>query len=79
DGHTDLLLGGNFFGFKPDLGRMDASYGVFLRGDGALRFETRLPRQSGFFVPGQTRRLARANGRLLVARNDDAVQVFEVR
>ncbi|QXD16589.1 VCBS repeat-containing protein [Rhodocaloribacter litoris] len=79
DGHTDLLLGGNFFGFKPDLGRMDASYGVFLRGDGALRFETRLPRQSGFFVPGQTRRLARANGRVLVARNDDAVQVFEVR
>ena len=28
DGHTDLLLAGNFDGFKPEIGRMASSYGV---------------------------------------------------
>ena len=27
DGHTDLLVAGNFFGVPPLLGRYDASYG----------------------------------------------------
>ena len=31
---TDLLLAGNFDGFKPEIGRMSASYGLLLRGDG---------------------------------------------
>ncbi len=80
DGHTDLLLAGNFDGVKTDLGRMAASYGVLLHGDGTGGFETIPPRQSGFFVPGQTRaiRLLRASDRLLllVAKNDAMPQVF---
>ena len=83
DGHTDLLLAGNFFGFKPELGRMDASYGVFLRGDGALGFTTVPPRDSGFFVPGQTRRMALVatpkRRLVVVARNDAAARTFAVR
>jgi hypothetical protein len=38
DGNTDLWLGGNFFGLKPEVGRMDASKGVFLAGDGQGNF-----------------------------------------
>src|SRR5207248_8750404 len=38
DGHLDLLLAGNFDGFKPDMGRMEASYGLVLRGDGKGAF-----------------------------------------
>src|SRR5881409_3353714 len=34
DGKTDLLLAGNFDGVKPEIGRMSASYGLLLRGDG---------------------------------------------
>ena len=73
DGYQDLLLAGNFFGVKPDLGRMDASYGLLLRGDGGF-----VPAEgSGFVVDGQVRALRWANGRIVAAKNDDAVQVFE--
>ena len=77
DGHRDLLLAGNFFGFKPDLGRMDALYGLFLRGDGQGGFVP--AEESGFMVDGQVRALRQANGRIVAAKNDDAVQVFEVQ
>ena len=35
DGTLDLLLGGNFYGFKPEIGRAAASYALLLRGDHA--------------------------------------------
>jgi hypothetical protein len=38
DGRLDVLLGGNFDGVKPELGRMAASDGLVLRGDGAGGF-----------------------------------------
>jgi hypothetical protein len=80
DGHIDLLLAGNFDGFKPEIGRMAASYGLLLRGDGKGHF-TPVPRSgSGFFVPGQTRDIASvrtAHGeRLVVARNNDKPLIF---
>ncbi|HET6567197.1 MAG TPA: VCBS repeat-containing protein [Rhodothermales bacterium] len=81
DGHTDLLLGGNFYGVKPDLGRFDGSYGLLLRGDGKGGFVTVPPRESGFFVKGQVRDLQFANtpdGKLiLAARNNDRLEVFK--
>ena len=80
DGHTDLLLAGNFDGFPPSIGRMAASYGVLLRGDGRGRFTAVPESESGFFVPGQTRDIARvrtAHGDLLiVARNNDRPLIF---
>ncbi len=81
DGHKDLLLGGNFDAVQPELGRMDASYGLFLRGDGAGGFTPVLTRHSGFFVTGQVRDMAwlevPGQGRLiLIARNDGPLQVF---
>ena len=76
DGAEDLLLAGNFFGVKPDLGRMDASYGLFLRGDGAGGFEP--VEGSGFVVDGQVRALREVNGQVVAVKNDDAVQVFDV-
>src|SRR5205823_6293803 len=38
DGKPDLLLAGNFDGVQPEIGRMSASYGLVLRGDGHGRF-----------------------------------------
>ena len=38
DGALDLLLAGNFDGVKPEIGRMSASYGLLLRGDGKGAF-----------------------------------------
>jgi len=80
DGHTDLLLGGNFDGVPPVLGRMSASYGVLLRGDGKGGFTPTPATRSGFVVPGQTRDIQRvrtAHGDLyVVARNNDRALSF---
>jgi hypothetical protein len=80
DGKLDLLLAGNFDGLKPELGQMDGSYGLFLRGDGKGHFTPFRTAQSGFFVPGQARDIERvrtARGdRYVVARNNDSPLVF---
>ena len=80
DGRTDLLLAGNFDGFRPEIGRMAASYGLMLRGDGKGRFTPIRPSESGFFVPGQARDIARvrtAHGDMfVVARNNDRPLIF---
>jgi hypothetical protein len=80
DGRIDLLLAGNFDGFKPEIGRMSASYGLLLRGDGKGHFAPVRRAESGFFVPGQARDIARVRtGRgdlFVVTRNNDRPLVF---
>ena len=80
DGHTDLLLAGNFDGFKPELGRMSSSAGLMLRGDGRGSFAPLRAPESGFKVPGQARDIQRvrtSDGALIVvARNNDRPLVF---
>jgi len=82
DGKTDLVLGGNFDGVKPELGRMAASEGLLLLGDGKGGFASVRPADSGFRVSGQTRAIARLKGRaasrVIVARNNAAPLVFSV-
>jgi hypothetical protein len=80
DGHLDLLLAGNFDGVKPEIGRMSASYGVFLRGDGRGGFTPVEAAQSGFLVPGQARDIQRIRTRhgelYVVTRNNDRPLMF---
>jgi hypothetical protein len=80
DGKIDVLLAGNFDGVKPEIGRMSASYGLLLRGDGTGKFAPVPESQSGFLVPGQARdiqRVATRQGDLyIVARNNDRPLVF---
>lgn len=89
DGKTDLLLGGNFDGFKPEIGRAAASYGLVLRGDGSrcrgqdtlcVPFTPVRAAESGFFVPGQVRDIRRVRtpggAQYLVARNDARALLF---
>ena len=80
DGKIDLLLGGNFDGVTPLLGRYDASYGLLLRGDGAGRFRSVDLAESGLLIEGQVRDmkpLRHANGRVIaIARNNDRLQLL---
>jgi hypothetical protein len=75
-----VLLAGNFDGFKPEIGRMSASFGLVLRGDGAGSFTPIRAPESGFFVPGQARDIQRvrtATGDLfIVSRNNDRPLIF---
>jgi hypothetical protein len=80
DGTPDLLLAGNFDGVEPEIGRMSASYGLFLRGDGRGSFTPVRTAESGFLVPGQARDVQRVGTRqgdlYVVARNNDRPLVF---
>jgi enediyne biosynthesis protein E4 len=80
DGAVDLLLAGNFDGVEPQIGRMSASYGLFLRAGGKGNFTPVRTVESGFFVPGQARDIQRIGTRqgdlYVVARNNDRPLVF---
>ncbi|MEM6804451.1 MAG: FG-GAP-like repeat-containing protein, partial [Bacteroidota bacterium] len=81
DGNLDVLLGGNLYGVKPEVGRYDANYGLMLKGKGDASFEVLKSAQSGFFLKGQVRDIVGIKNKdrslLLVAKNDEPMQVFE--
>lgn len=81
DDRQDILLGGNFYRAKPEVGIYASSYGAFLKGDGRGGFAAVPAGQSGFMVEGAVRDiqwLNNGNKRLiLVAKNDDFLEVFE--
>jgi enediyne biosynthesis protein E4 len=81
DGHTDLLVGGNFYGVTPMLGRYDASYGLLLRGNGMGRFQSVDLQAANLVIEGQVRRMKELRGPngqrlIVVARNDDKLQIL---
>ena len=83
DGHTDLLLAGNFYGTPPIQGRYDASYGLLLHGLGDGRFEPVDMTRSGVEIEGQVRRmrpLRMADGgrAIVIARNNDRLVVLRL-
>ncbi len=82
DGYPDLILGGNEFGFLPQFGRLDASFGQVFLNDGKGHFEFVKPVKSGLQLTGQVRCIAKiADGSkkfLLFLRNDDFPVLFAV-
>lgn len=82
DGNIDILLGGNLFNVKPEVGRYDASYGSFLLGDGRGGFNNVPSKLSGFHLDGEIRdiiEVTTSKGEILViARNNDPLQVFKI-
>ncbi len=83
DGNVDILLGGNLYRVKPEAGRYDGSYGVFLKGDGKGGFKSVTPLKSGLSIHGEVRdftmiKSAGANF-LMVARNNDAVLFYKTK
>ena len=60
DGTQDLLVAGNEFGRRAEYGRDNAGRGLLLRGSGDLAFEP--APQSGFYAPGDVRKMAIIRG-----------------
>ena len=84
DGKKDLLLTGNFFPYRTQLGRSDASLGLFLKGKGDGNFETVANDKLGLYIDGDVRNMvmlenASKEKLLIVARNNDAVQVVKLK
>lgn len=83
DGKVDILLGGNLYAAKPEVGRYDASHGVLLKGDGSGNFVSLSARNSGLVIDGEVRdfqllHVGKSN-LLLVARNNDSVLFFKTK
>lgn len=83
DGIMDIWLGGNFYSLKPQVGRHDASRGVLLKGGPKRSFIFQPPQHVGLYVEGEVRDAAIITSgkikRLVVARNNDKVLVFQKR
>ncbi len=57
DGVMDLLLGGNFYESKPEVGIYDGSYGLLLKGKGDATFSPIPAQQSGINIRDQIRNI----------------------
>jgi hypothetical protein len=83
DGIPDLIVTGNFFGYRTQLGDCDASLGVFLKGLGKGVFQAVPPIVSGLFADGDIRAAARirnASGRqkLIIVKNNTFPQILNL-
>lgn len=80
DGNLDVLLGGNFYRSKPEVGIYDGSYGLVLKGDGKGGFQALKPETSGFLIKGEIRDfLTLGVGErefVLVARNNEKLAAY---
>jgi hypothetical protein len=83
DGIPDLLLGGNLYRVKPEIGRYDASYGNLLAGDGRGGFSVIPALRSGFRLEGEIRDFQTIQSpygtMVAVARNNAPFQFFRVQ
>jgi enediyne biosynthesis protein E4 len=83
DGKLDIVMGGNLYRAKPEAGRYDASYGVFMKGDGKGGFLTGDAKSSGLFMDGEVRDFEvisiDKNDYLVVAKNNSDLQVFKIK
>jgi hypothetical protein len=83
DGKKDILLAGNEYEYNAAVGRMDASYGLWMKGDGKGGFIPVRPVQSGWITDGDVKDLKFVENKIigklmLVARNSDSLQVLKV-
>ncbi len=81
DGKKDLFMGGNFYGLKPQTGRLDASYGISLFNKGKNDFQFELPVQTGLFTRGEVRDIttiesAKGERYILVSLNNQNLYLF---
>ena len=83
DGYLDVISGGNFHELQPAIGKMDASYGTFLKGTGTGAFEVVDNAACNLWIEGQVRDLKGIKiGRktyVLVARNNDNLELLSIQ
>jgi enediyne biosynthesis protein E4 len=83
DKYPDLILGGNLFSVKPEVGRYDALRGLVLYGNGKGDFKPVLNYESGLTVDGETRHISimRSGKKKLLAfiQNNDTIKFYQPR
>ena len=83
DGNLDVLAAGNFFPINIQMGRYDASYGLWMKGDGKGGLKSIAPYQSGFSVKGEIRQLIKLSvagkDHYLAVRNNDLPESLSLK
>lgn len=83
DGHLDLIMAGNNYGFKPQFSRLDANYGSVLLGDGTGNFDWQDYTSSGIYVRGEVKKIqalkdGAGNEYLVLAINNQKPKLFKI-
>lgn len=83
DGKSDILICGNDYGAEVFNGRVDASNGLFLKGDGKGNFIPFSMQQSGIYIPGNAKaivQLKQKNGNklLIASQNNGPLKVYSI-
>lgn len=81
DGNLDLVCTGNDYGNRVLVGRLDALYGLVLKGDGSGHFHAQSLLKSGIYIPGDGKSLVRLLGKahqslLAASQNQGPLKVF---
>ena len=80
DDLDDIILGGNLFGVKPQVGRYDASRGLILKNKGNRVFDAMTSEHSGLKIEGEIRHLktftTADKSTLMVIRNNSTVLLY---
>ena len=84
DGNLDVLINGNDYGTDVSIGRYDALNGLLLKGDGNGSFSALSILQSGIYIPGNGKGLARlrsSSGKYLIAASENRgpLKLFELK
>jgi len=83
DGRMDLITAGNRYGFPPQFGRLDGSYGDLLLNEGKRNFSWVEPGRSGLMIRGEVRDIEEVNEKgsslLLFLVNDEYPKLYEIR
>ncbi|HEY9363091.1 MAG TPA: hypothetical protein VIQ00_07515, partial [Chitinophagaceae bacterium] len=81
DNKPDLVLGGNMFGFPPQFGRLDASYGHLLTNDGKGNFTWIESKKSGLKLKGEIKDIQTIRGTkddyILILQNNNYPALYK--
>lgn len=82
DNSPDLIIGGNRFGFPPQFGRLDASYGDVLINNGGGKFTRIAPAETGLTITGQVRDIKEVKGKnkpyIVITVNDQLPVLYQL-
>lgn len=80
DGIMDVVVGGNLFSVKPEVGRYDAMHGLVLLGKKDGSYQTISSGKSGVFIKSEIRQIAKLkSGKsdlLVFVTNNDSLKVY---
>jgi len=83
DGFKDIITIGNHYGVEVETTRYDAGFGSVLLGDGTNSFKYISPKESGFYVPYDSRAIKGLNRKkdtlIVVTNNNDKPILFNTK